>query len=248
MELQKPRRLVSLLASVTDASEALVCVASGADIIDAKNPAAGALGALPAERIRAIRNALAPAVPVSATIGDPSNDAERLAQSVRLTAATGVDFVKIGFWPSAAFAETVSKLGRLPLKSARLVAVLLADRGVDLSLIAPLAEAGFAGVMLDTYDKRNGALPDLVPAPAMRDFVATVRAKGMFAGLAGSLRLDHVPGLVALSPDVLGFRGGLCRDQARTAAVDAAAVHALRQACGPAPADAIAPLRTEGAR
>jgi uncharacterized protein (UPF0264 family) len=82
----------------------------------------------------------------------------------------------------------------------------------------------------------------------MRDFVATVRAKGMFAGLAGSLRLDHVPGLVALSPDVLGFRGGLCRDQARTAAVDAAAVHALRQACVPAPADAIAPLRTEGAR
>jgi (5-formylfuran-3-yl)methyl phosphate synthase len=248
MDLQKPRRLVSLLASVTDASEALTCLSSGADIIDAKNPAAGALGALPAERIRAIRNALPSSVPVSATIGDPSEDAERLAQSVRLTAATGVDFVKIGFWPSAAFPETVSKLGRLPLRSARLVAVLLADRGVASTLITPLAEAGFAGVMLDTYDKRNGALPDLVPPPALRDFVATVRSKGMFAGLAGSLRLEHVPALVAFGPDVLGFRGGLCREGARTAAVDAAAVRALRRACGPAPADAIAPLRTEGAR
>jgi uncharacterized protein (UPF0264 family) len=67
----------------------------------------------------------------------------------------------------------------------------------------------------------------------------------MFAGLAGSLRLDHVPALVALSPDVLGFRGGLCRKGERAAAIDAAAVSALRRACGPAPADAIAPLRTE---
>jgi len=247
MDPQKPRRLVSLLASVTDVREALICVSSGADIIDAKNPAAGALGALRAERIRAIRTAVLPSVPVSATIGDPSDDGERIAQSVRLTAATGVDFVKIGFWPGAAFAETVSKLGRLPLKFARLVAVLLADRGVDLTLIAPLAEAGFAGVMLDTYDKRNGALPDLVPPSALRDFLGIVRARGMFAGLAGSLRVEHVPALVALAPDVLGFRGALCREGTRTAAVDAAAVRALREACGPAPAGAIAPLRTERA-
>jgi (5-formylfuran-3-yl)methyl phosphate synthase len=247
MDPQKPRRRVSLLASVTDVREALICVSSGADIIDAKNPAAGALGALPAERIRAIRNALPRSVPVSATVGDPPEDGERIAQSVRLTAATGVDFVKVGFWPGEASAATVSKLGRLSLKSARLVAVLLADRGVDLALIGPLAEAGFAGAMLDTFDKRHGALPDLLPPQALRDFLGAVRARGMFAGLAGSLRLEHVPALAALSPDVLGFRGGLCREGARTAAVDAAAVQALRDACGPVQADAIAPLRTEHA-
>jgi len=247
MEIQKPRHPVSLLASVIDAREARLCVSLGADIIDAKNPAAGALGALPAERVRAIRAALPAHVPVSATIGDPVDDPARMAQSVRLTAATGVDFVKVGFWPDAASEQTVSKLGRLPLKTACLVAVLLADRGVDLRLIEPLAEAGFAGVMLDTYDKRGGALPDRVPAPALRDFVAAVSSRGMFTGLAGSLRLEHVPLLLTFGADILGFRGGLCREGARTAAVDSAAVAAVRRACGPRPAGVIAPLRTERA-
>lgn len=245
--MQKPRRPVSLLASVTDESEARTCVSLGADIIDAKNPSAGALGALPAERVRRIRAALPAHVPVSATIGDPSDDPARVAQSVRLAAATGVDFVKIGFWPGAKSAETVGGLGRLPLKAARLVAVLLADRGLDLKLIEPLAEAGFAGVMLDTYDKRNGALPDIVSPSALREFVGAARSTGMFAGLAGSLRVEHVPFLLTLAPDVLGFRGALCRESARTAAIDAAAVRSVRRACGPAAASAIAPLQTERA-
>jgi uncharacterized protein (UPF0264 family) len=247
MEMQKPRRPVSLLASVTDESEARTCVALGADIIDAKNPASGALGALPAERVRGIRAALPARVPVSATIGDPSADSEHVAHAVRLAAATGVDFVKIGFWPGSGSAETISALGRLSLKSTRLVAVLLADHGIDLKLLEPLANAGFAGVMLDTFEKRSGALPDVVPSYALRDFVGAVRSTGMLAGLAGSLRVGHVPHLLALGPDVLGFRGALCREGARTAAIDAAAVRAVRRACGPALAGAIAPLQTERA-
>ena len=247
MEMQKPRRPVSLLASVTDESEARVCVSLGADIIDAKNPAAGALGALPAERVRAIRATLPAHIPVSATIGDPCDEPERVAQSVRLAAATGIDFVKIGFWPGAGSVATMRELGRLPIRLARLVAVLLADRGIDLKLIEPLAAAGFAGVMLDTCDKRNGALPDIVPPSALGDFIGAVRSTGMFAGLAGSLRVEHVPFLLTLGPDVLGFRGGLCRERARTAAIDAAAVRAVRRACGPTPAGAIAPLQRETA-
>lgn len=242
-----PRRPVSLLASVTDESEALTCVALGADIIDAKNPGAGALGALPAERVRGIRAALPSRVPVSATVGDPCEDTARVAQSVRLTAATGVDFVKVGFWPDADARATIRQLGRLPLKGARLVAVLLADRGVKLDLIEPLAQAGFAGVMLDTYDKRSGALPDIATPAALLDFIDAARASRMFAGLAGSLRAEHVPELLTLGPDVLGFRGGLCHRSARTAAIDPAAVGAVRRACGPAPRDAMAPLQTERA-
>jgi (5-formylfuran-3-yl)methyl phosphate synthase len=247
MEPQKPRRPVSLLASVTDESEAHLCASLGADIIDAKNPAAGALGALPADRVRAIRSAVPAHVPVSATIGDPCDDAERVVQSVRLTAATGVDFVKIGFWPASEPAETIGKLGRLSLKGARLVAVLLADRGIDLELLEPLADAGFAGVMLDTFDKRAGALPDIASPPALRDFVGAAHAMGLFAGLAGSLRLEQVPLLLTLGADVLGFRGALCLGAARTATIDAAAMRAVRRACGPALRGAIGPLQTERA-
>jgi uncharacterized protein (UPF0264 family) len=197
--------------------------------------------------VRCIRAAVPPHVPVSATIGDPCDDPARAAQSVRLMAATGVDFVKIGFWPDAEAVATIGALGRLSLKGARLVAVLLADRGIGLELIEPLADAGFAGVMLDTYDKRAGALPDVGSPSMLREFVGAVRSNRMFAGLAGSLNVGHVPFLLTLGPDVLGFRGGLCFQAARTATIDPAAVRAVRRACGPALAGAIAPVQTERA-
>jgi uncharacterized protein (UPF0264 family) len=247
MEMQKPRRPVSLLASVTDESEARLCASLGADIIDAKNPATGALGALPAERVRAIRAAVPPHVRVSATIGDPCDDPDRVVQSVQHTAATGVDFVKIGFWPASESGRTIGELGRLSLKDAQLVAVLLADRGIDLALLGPLADAGFAGVMLDTFDKRLGALPDIASPVSLRDFVGVAHATGLFAGFAGSLRVEHVPLLLTLGADVLGFRGALCVGAARTATIDPAAVRAVRRACGPALRGAIAPLQTERA-
>ncbi len=80
-------------------------------------------------------------------------------------AATGVDIVKVGFWPQRAASErVVRRLGALALGRVRLVAVLLVDRGLDLSSSRPLRDAGFAGVMLDTADKRDGALPERLAA------------------------------------------------------------------------------------
>ena len=52
----------------------------------------------------------------------------------------------------------------------------------------------------------------------------------MFAGLAGSLRAEHVPDLLEFAPDVLGFRGGLCRRGDRNGTLDPDAVRAVRRA------------------
>ncbi len=52
----------------------------------------------------------------------------------------------------------------------------------------------------------------------------------MFAGLAGSLRAEHVPSLLQFAPDVLGFRGGLCRRGDRNATLDPDAVRGVRRA------------------
>ncbi len=248
-------RPVSFLASVTGESEARACAELGADIIDAKNPAAGALGALPGERVRAIRAAVPAAVPVSATIGDPTDDPDAAAEAVRFMAATGVDIVKVGFWPQEKSAEpVVRRLGALSLSRVRLVAVLLVDHGLDLALVEPLRDAGFAGIMLDTADKHAGALPERLADEALAKFVNAVQSAGLFAGLAGSLRIAHVPQLLALGPDVLGFRGGLCRDNERAGGIDAEAVRAVRAAiargpepCRAAAADAMAPRQPERA-
>src|SRR3569833_821568 len=61
------------LASVTDADEARQVLAAGADIVDAKNPHAGALGALPLDTVRAIVNAVGGQAPGSATVGENPN-------------------------------------------------------------------------------------------------------------------------------------------------------------------------------
>jgi len=255
--MEQSCRPVSFLASVTNESEARLCTSLGADIIDAKDPSAGALGALPGEVVRAIRAAVPAHLAVSATVGDPSDDAQAVARAISFTAGLGVDIVKVGFEPSARPLATLSRLRALSLGRVRLVAVLLADRGIDLGLVAPLQEAGFAGVMLDTSDKRLGALPDLVAGEMLADFVNCAHDAGLFAGLAGSLRAAHVPYLRTFAPDVLGFRGGLCRDGARVAAIDGAAVNAVREAiaapqagsapCRALPGDAIARRQPESA-
>lgn len=249
--------MARMLASVTDEQEAELVVSLGADIVDAKDPGTGALGALPFARVAAIRAALPVSVPVSATVGDPSDDVEAMAAAAIQMADTGIEIVKVGLSVRHAPEANLARLGTLDLGAAQLVGVLLADHGVDIGLVERAAAAGCAGLMLDTAAKGQGSLIDVVAADQLAAFVAAVQAAGMFAGLAGSLRVHHVQSLIALRPDVLGFRGGLCRAGDRTGALDKDAIVAVRQAvsvCSAARSDAcrvpmpgaMAPAQTEG--
>jgi uncharacterized protein (UPF0264 family) len=228
--MEQQSRRVRLLASVMNAHEARLCVELGADIIDAKDAASGALGALALADVRAIRAAVPASVELSATIGDPSDDAEAIVRAAQLMAATGVDYVKVGLAGAAASRRTLDRLNAAMPSRTRLVGVLLADRALDLDLVGAAQAAGFAGVMLDTVDKRNGALSDLVGTGMLRTFVEAAHRAGLFAGFAGSLRASHVADLAALGPDVLGFRGGLCREHDRAGVIDEQAVGAVRHA------------------
>jgi uncharacterized protein (UPF0264 family) len=218
------------LASVTSAEEARTAVAAGAEIIDCKNPSAGALGALPAETVRAITGAVGHAVPVSATIGDLPADPARLTAAAQAMAETGVDLVKIGFFAGGDAPASIAALGRLGFERARLVGLLLADREPDFNLVARMGAAGFAGVMLDTATKDGRALPDLMPLPRIAEFVALGRNAGMFVGLAGALRAHHIPPLASLIPDVMGFRGALCSGKLREGPLEEDAVREIARA------------------
>lgn len=223
-------RPVRLLASVTSEAEARVAVAEGADIIDCKDPASGALGALPHAVVRAVRAAVPAPVAVSATIGDLTPEPGAVVEAAHAMAQTGCDIVKIGFFPGGDAEATIRHLGRHVAPHTALVAVLMADAHLDLAHVAALGRAGFAGVMLDTAVKDGRTLLDHRNAAALSAFVAEARRAGLFAGLAGSLRLAQVPELLALAPDVLGFRGALCRAADRRSVLDAAAIAAVRNA------------------
>ena len=240
------------LASVRDRREARLAATLGADVIDLKEPHHGALGAVARDEQCAILAALGGRRPaVSATVGDLPLEAALLAGAIRATAATGVDIVKFGVFARGAVAAAgLRALGRaLRNDPVRAVAVLPADRLNGLGEILDLArraigECNVAGVMLDTAAKACGSLPELLSQAELARFVAEVQAAGRFAGLAGSLRAEHIEPLAATGTDLLGFRGALCAGD-RSAALDPAAFRAVRErlpAFGTKPARANHPV------
>lgn len=217
----------AFLASVMSADEAELALRGGADVIDCKDPAGGALGALAGETVREVVSRVAGRLPVSATIGDLPASAGVLVRAATAMASTGVDIVKVGFFADGDPVEAIAALGRQDLGPARLVAVLMADRGTDFTLVPALSGAGFVGVMLDTADKSAGRLTSILAENRLREFVQLAHAHGLFAGLAGSLRLSDVARLTPLEPDVLGFRGALCA-AGRASAVDPDKIAGIR--------------------
>lgn len=218
-----------ILVSVRDAAEARMAAAAGVDFIDLKDPAAGALGGLSCERIRAILHALAGAghaAPVSATIGDlPATAADAAVLRAIEVAACGVDLVKVGVSARGGAAERalIERLAGLELA---LVPVLIADAGLCPVFAREVLGRNFAAVMLDTQAKRRGSLLSMVSEGALRDFLALARQLGRPAGLAGALRLDDVPALQRLAPDFAGFRSAVCED-GRAGALSRARLEAL---------------------
>ena len=214
--------MTRLLASVKSLTEAHLALACGADIIDLKDPEAGVLGALPLDTIASVVQMVDRRCMVSATLGDLPMQPQILSETAAQMAATGVDFIKVGF-----FNMEKHCIAALAGK-ARLIAVLFADRDYDFNLLDDFADAGFVGVMLDTADKTNGGLRSQMDAGTLQKFVQRAQSLGLVTGLAGSLRLEDVADLIKLGPDYLGFRGALCAGTERNRGLEASRISELR--------------------
>ncbi|MEY3759175.1 MAG: hypothetical protein RIR39_666 [Pseudomonadota bacterium] len=217
-----------LLASVNSVTEALLVLDADVDIIDLKQPALGALGALDVTTVKKIVIAIAGRCPISATIGDLPMQPEPVFNAVKAMAETGVDYIKIGFFPGNDWQGTAQKLSLLTRKNHALIAVLFADTQPDFAIMDSLKEAGFTGVMLDTMDKQQGSLTQVMAKTDITQFVAQAKALQMLCGLAGSLRLEDIPELMFYQPDYLGFRGALCQGHNRVGQLNKLAVMQIR--------------------
>jgi uncharacterized protein (UPF0264 family) len=216
-----------LLASVRDAAEAELAIGAGADIIDLKDPSSGALGALSNRDIAACVQQIGARAPVSATIGDLPLESEAVCRAVLSAARLGVDYVKLGVFPGPGAERCLHSLQAEAART-RLIVVLFADAMPEFDAIETAARIGAQGVMFDTLGKGSGALPDHVSYIALAGHIAEAKAEGLIVGVAGSLRAKHVPGLLALEPDLLGFRGALCLDGDRGNALDVSRLAAIR--------------------
>ena len=219
--------MTKMLASVTGVGEAEIAISGGADIVDLKDPRAGALGAVATEIIRQAVSVVGARAETSAVCGDLPMHPYTIRTKAEEIGSTGVGYVKVGFFPSdeaAACARTLAPLAR----RTKLVAVLFADRAPDFDLLPVFAQSGFHAAMVDTTDKTNGRLLDHMPPERMPAFVGRVRELGMKVGLAGSLESPDIPRLLPFAPDFLGFRGALCGQSGRAASIDAQAVSHIR--------------------
>ncbi|KND62414.1 duf556 family protein [Candidatus Burkholderia verschuerenii] len=200
-----------LLASVRSVAEALDAAQAGADIIDLKEPAAGALGGVATDEIARIVRALRTRYavrPISATIGDlPAHALDEIAARVVEVAATGVDYVKVGVSPGLDGFACLRHLAGLP---AAVVPVLLSDFGLDGALVALAVQLGFPAIVFDTSIKDGRTLFDCVDLEVLGLCLDQVRSHGVMCALAGSLRWSDLARVRFFAPDIVGFRGALC--------------------------------------
>ena len=233
-----------LLVSVRSAAEVGAALAGGADIIDAKEPSRGGLGAVDAETLGVIVGRLPAGVPLSVALGDLTGRAgvEENVRRLAVTRAGGELFLKLGF---AGLAEEshvedliAAAVGAAARKEPHSTPAVVAVAYADWSRVgAPAPEAvmraaeraGATGVLLDTSVKDGRALFDWISEPAMGSWIRDAQAAGLMAAVAGSLTADTLPLLRDLHPDVVGVRGAAC-EGGRLGRVSASRVRALRRA------------------
>jgi uncharacterized protein (UPF0264 family) len=214
------------LASVRDEAEAAIALLARAEIIDLKEPRRGTIGALDRETTCSIVSLVGGRVAVSATIGDLSMHPETISDAVLEKAACGVDYVKFGLFPDGDARHCLDALRPVALR-VPLIVVLFADQLPNFDAVAAAADLGAAGIMLDTADKGSGSLLAHLDPGQLLSFVTQAKSHGLTVGLAGSLTAADVPELLPLAPDLLGFRGALCRGL-RSASLDPASCAAIR--------------------
>ena len=214
-----------LMISVRDEAEARAAAASGADIIDVKNPVEGSLGAQPPDVIRAIVGAVPAPIPVSAAIGDVPNLPGTVALAGLGAAMCGVRFVKVGLLgtrnaeEAAGVLEAISRAVRIVGNTIGIVACAYADWPTVGSLdplLLPGAAAPFVeGCLIDTAAKNGRGLFQCLPHDAIALFIQRCHERGLFAALAGSLKEADLSLARAHGADIVGVRTAACANGQR---------------------------------
>jgi len=236
-----------LLVSVRGANEVAAALAGGADIVDAKDPSVGALGAVALPAFCDICAAVRARAPVSAALGDATDAAEAEALA-RAYAFAGASFAKIGFAGTASsfkveqiLTATVRGIGERRdsiAPTCEIVAVAYADaKRVNAieprALIECAVRAGVRGVLLDTAVKQSSGLSELVGSAWLETWVADAHTAGLWVALAGKLTEDDVTLARDVGADIIGVRGAVC-DGGRIGVVSADHVRRFRNRIGDA--------------
>lgn len=208
---------MKLLVSPASIEEAVEAIEGGAGIIDVKNPKEGSLGANFPWTVDGIREILPKGVELSATLGDLEYKPGTSSLAAYGLAKLGVDYVKAGLFGIKKKEEALDMASNLKRASngAKLVLAGYADYR-NIGSISPLmlpkiaADAGAAGVMIDTADKNGNTLFSHLTDSELQTFIDEAHSFGLIAALAGSLSFEGVLKLKDMGADIAGVRGAVC--------------------------------------
>jgi len=225
--------MTQLLISVTNLIEAKIALENGADIIDLKDPSAGALGALPVATITSIVDFVNKGKLTSATIGDLYIESGLIISQIMALVKTNVDYIKIGFFETSNFQRYdfqtyLNALEKVTQTGVKLIAVLFAEHTYPESLILALKKAGFIGVMLDTAKKNGLTVLDYYTLAQLKNIAQNALKHELSFGLAGSLNIQHIAVLQEVNSTYMGFRGGICDSNKRELGINVEKIKAIR--------------------
>jgi uncharacterized protein (UPF0264 family) len=210
--------MMQLLISVKNVEEALLAFSANVDIIDLKDPSVGALGALDAKETGRIIAAIDGSCILSATVGEQHVRLNDLILDIEARAEMGIDLIKIGVSSLFYNENFLIEMAKLSIVGIKIVAVFFADDALDLNILPMLQKAGFYGAMLDTKTKHNDLLT-VQTIQGLQKFVDLCEKNHLKSGLAGSLKPQYIELLRKINPTYIGFRGGVCENSVRKAAL-----------------------------
>jgi uncharacterized protein (UPF0264 family) len=220
MHARNKGEYMRLLVSVRNAEEARAALAGGAEIIDAKEPALGALGPVGIGVLREIVEAVQGMRPVSAALGDRGDD-DSLALASRAAAEAGAMFVKVGFADVRELTHVRARLARvmdgalLPMSPCAVVAVAYADwdevgGAAPSTVLAAAAAEGAMGVLVDTVRKDGAGLFRCLGRAALGSLVHEARERSLMVALAGRITVEDMAFAYEAGAEIVGVRGAAC--------------------------------------
>ncbi|MDA9690206.1 (5-formylfuran-3-yl)methyl phosphate synthase [Betaproteobacteria bacterium] len=192
-------------------------------MVDLKEPKNGPIGMLDSKDIRNIVLALRDnkfCGKISTTFelnqgNMPGPDIAKIEELVRL----GLDYIKIGVsadgntWATLrTFTENLSKIKNRLLDNKLILVLMITDKHSFkfVKNISPSMVRKFSGIMIDTLDKENGSVFDIVDFTELNIIKKLALEKNVDFGIAGSLDISHTKLINQLQPNWAGYRGGVC--------------------------------------
>ena len=214
------KKKIKLLVSIRSIEEVKVVNGLNIDIIDLKEPKNGPIGMLDFIDIKKIVLALRDnnfcgKISTTFELNDGNLSGTDIAKIEDL-GSVGLDYIKVGVsadgntWANLTkFTESLSKIKNRVLENKLILVLMITDKHSFkfVKNISPSMVGKFSGIMIDTLNKENGSVFDIVNFTELNIIKKFALENNVDFGIAGSLDVSHTKLINQLQPNWAGYRG-----------------------------------------